>query len=97
MDKYFIVIGIQFFIYIIIGNYVYANKVLPGLKGIINDNGPSFMPSGQMKHMKLYLVELEKTDTKPWYYMFLKYNTLVSMFIFSQIFLLIILLSLGFK
>ena len=97
MEEYFSLVLIQIFIYIIIGNYVYISKVLPGLKFILKNNSPSMMPSVQKKHMNQYVTELDKNNLKPWYYFHLKYNAFITVFLAIQVIFLIVLVLLDFK
>ncbi len=89
MEKCFILIFILTVTYIVLGNYLYFNKVLPGLKRLDKDYDSSLMPSGQIKQTKEYIIAIENNNNKPWFYYYLKYNKYILVLI-AFIFLLFV-------
>jgi len=85
MEQYFIILVLIMAAYVGIGNYIYFKKVLPSIKDAVG----SFSPSVQQEHMQKYVLVLEETNERPWFYYFLKYNN----FIVSIIFALVILFA----
>ena len=76
--------------YVGIGNYIYFKKVLPFIKQEDENTTGSFSPSVQQTHMQQYIILLDGSNEKPWFYYFLKYNNIIVSVIFALVILLAI-------
>jgi hypothetical protein len=72
-EHYFLVVFGLVAVYVILGNYLYFAKILPALGDSKGSAPPSFLPSGQLKHVESYLSLLEKKEDRPWYYFYLRH------------------------
>jgi len=72
LEIYFGIVVAFVFIYIILGNYIYHEYVIPKLEKIDTSTLATAHPFKQAKQIRIYVNILEKENNKPWFYSCLK-------------------------
>lgn len=54
--------------YVVVGNYLYFEKILPALSRDGLDSSMKFMPSKQLEQVDLFLARFPPDAPRPWFY-----------------------------
>ncbi len=74
-EQYFLVVWGLVSVYVVIENYLYFAKVLPGLGGA----SPKLPLFGQFSQIEDYLNGLDQKGERPWFYAFLRHTRMITL------------------
>jgi hypothetical protein len=73
LDTYILIVWSIMMTYCIVGLYVHSTKILPKLRESQEKVHFPLMPSEFLRQVDEYLIILDATGERPWFYLYLRY------------------------